>query len=176
MQVTEKPIAQRRRRIVSDWLTETQSLVSELGASRTPLEWVDFVDDIAHAWQSGAPPDFNGEVVLDDLHLLLGCLWGNQICSVHGWQWVSLKFKYPRSSWTGDAIVSVDRSLYILPYAYVIERANDKDLDIAIGASIRVIGTEVIPTFPAMSFQNLMHGLQRIVPSNPPSNSPRLEL
>lgn len=164
--ITEKKISPKRRKIVVEWVAETISLVKELRVKRTPREWVDFVDRAARQWQAGSPPNYQKEVSVEDLPILLGCLWGDQICAAHDWQWVTLKYKLPDSTWEGDAVVSPDRSLCILPYAYVHECAKDPRLDVTIGSSIRLIGTKVVPKFPANSYTNLMGGLTRIVPRN----------
>ena len=166
MKITEKKLNAKRRKVVADWVVETQSLVEELQRPTTPEEWVDLVQQAVESWQAGSPPDYQGEVVLEDLHLLLGTVWGDQICKVHGWEWVSLHFVYPGGKWDADGIVSPDRSLYVLPYAHVLECAGDPDIDVCIAGSLRVIGTSVVPRFPAKGYKDLMSGLRHIVPTN----------
>ena len=117
-----------------------------------------WVDSMVYDWQQGAAPAID----TDDMVAVLGTVWAEQIIQQHDWVWVNLVF-HDYDDWEAYAIVSPDRSLMILPYAFIHECISE-GTEVTIAASLTAIGSAVIPTFEPYSYTNLMHGLQRIVP------------
>lgn len=117
-----------------------------------------WVDSKVYEWQQGAAPAIDA----DDMVAVLGTVWAKQIIQQHNWLWVNLVF-HEYDDWEAFAIVSPDRSLMILPYAFIHECITE-GTEVTIAASLTAIGSDVIPTFDPYSYTNLMHGLQRIVP------------
>jgi hypothetical protein len=60
-------------------------------------------------------------------------------------------------------VVAPDSALFILPYAHIHQCLAGED-EVKISASLAVIGSNVIPEFPPSSFENVMYGIQRIIP------------
>jgi hypothetical protein len=126
--------------------------------SRTVVDWVDHA--ISEWQRTGLHPDL--EVGREDMIGVLGFTWGEQIVAAHGWQWVNLTF-HEHNDWQTIAVVSTDRLLMILPFAFIYE-CLDRGADVTIGMSIRAIGSDVVPTLPPGGYLDLMHGLRRVVP------------
>jgi hypothetical protein len=119
------------------------------------------IDETLYHWQQ------TGDTPLKDLEpneliYALGTLWGNMLVEGYNWRWSSLTF-HEFNDWKGRAVVSDDGSLSILPFAYIHECLAGKD-EVKISASFTALASDIIPKFPAKSFENVMHGLQRIVP------------
>jgi hypothetical protein len=70
---------------------------------------------------------------------------------------------HQRDDWAAMAVVSKDRSLMILPFAFIHNCISDQT-DITISASLQFLGSNIIPRFAPKSYTDVMHGLRRIVP------------
>ncbi|EHR1165429.1 hypothetical protein HYO33_22865 [Vibrio parahaemolyticus] len=128
----------------------------------TPIEWV---DNYLYDWQmNGVPPcnfideDSNDEEII----AALAIVWAKQLSIDFEWQWSSLTF-HDFDDWTGLAVVSPDRSLIVLPFAYIRECLKKHD-EVKISASISALKNNVVPDLGAKSYINLMHSLHRILP------------
>lgn len=119
---------------------------------------ITWVDSTVYDWQQGAVPAIDA----DDMVAVLGTVWAEQIIQQHDWIWVNLVF-HDYDDWEAFAIVSPNRSLMILPYAFIHECIAE-GTEVTIAASLTAIGSSVIPTFEPYSYTNLMYGLQRIIP------------
>jgi hypothetical protein len=123
---------------------------------------LDSIDKAVYSWQQSESPPKGGELDADDFIFAFGTAWGNTVVQQHGWQWVDLTF-HEHDDWVGRAVVSPDRSLYILSYAHIHECLGGTD-EVKISMSINVIGSELIPALEPHSYVNLIHNVQRIVP------------
>ncbi len=123
---------------------------------------LDAIDQAVDHWQrSGAAPTVD-TLDEDDLIYAFGIAWGNAMVQAHGWHWVDLTF-HAFDDWVGRAVVSPDRALMILPFAHIHECLSGDD-EVKIGASLAVIGTDLIPPLEPRGYVNLVHNIQRIVP------------
>ncbi|MBB1163124.1 hypothetical protein [Aquariibacter albus] len=158
MKITETPVDSKS---LAD-LTSFANGILEMLPKRDPdSEFLDVIDQTLYDWQqSGANPVEGVEE--DDLIYALGVLWGNHLVKEHAWRWADLTF-HEFNDWTGRAVVSESGSLSILPFAYIRECLDGED-EVKISAVPVALRSNVIPEFPPGTFENVMHGLQRIVP------------
>jgi hypothetical protein len=161
MRVTETLMSPEAIAGISGHARNGRCLFGAVPSVDDPDAIADWVDSIVFAWQDEERQPV-ASLEREDLIGILGFSWGEQIVAVHGWQWVNMVF-HEYDDWETIAVVSPDRSLMILPFAFIYECLDD-GADVTIGASLRVIGSDAVPTFPPNSYTNLMHGLRRIVP------------
>jgi hypothetical protein len=129
-------------------------------AEKSAAEVVHAIDQCAYQWQKGKRPEMDEE---EDLSLLLGALWGEQLCRALGWEWSGVVFhKYDDAHAVG--VFSPDRSLAIYPFHFTkgcLE--NEASVTIELAFNMLLDGSEV-PQLPANGFENVMDNVQHIVP------------
>ena len=131
-------------------------LAKELNVSL--CEWI---DTYLYDWQqNGNPPSLF--IHQDNLIPAISAVWASVLQEQYNWEWVVLTF-HEHDNWQGLAIVSPDRSLMVLPFAYVNECLSGTD-EVKISASIVALENNIIPPQEPKSYTNIMQGLQRIVP------------
>ena len=121
---------------------------------------VQHVDEFVHQWQQGNRPEVDLD---DDLSLVFGSLWGEQLVREFGWQWAGVTFHdYDDSKAVG--VFSPDRSLAIYPFHFVYGcMENDAPVTIMLAFNMLKDGSW-IPEPPANGYENVMDHFQHIVP------------
>jgi len=95
-----------------------------------------------------------------DRSLPAGALWGRQLEREFDWEWSQAQFE------DGSAAVGVfspDRSLAIYPFYFVLG-CLENSAPVTILLSFNMLSAGDIPTFPQGEFQNVMEGVQHIIP------------
>ncbi len=121
---------------------------------------IEAVDDFIYRWQKGERP--SEEIVeAEDAPIMFASLWGEQVVREFGWEWVHIMFDDELGTY---AVVSPDRSLAIYPFNFVAECMADPTIDAAIALSFNMLTEGSIPQLPPNEYQDLLAGVQRIVP------------
>lgn len=158
MSISEQAVPVNEIAELTAFAESVYSLLPKENPNAAPIE---IIDETLYAWQqSGAMPIAGLES--NELVYALGTLWGNILIEKHNWRWATLTF-HELNDWKGRSVVAPDGSLSILPFAYIHECLAGED-EVKISASLVALGSGVIPSFPPGSFENVMHGIQRIVP------------
>lgn len=147
--------------VISEITAFAESIYPWLPKSTPDAARIDVIDETVYAWQQSGEPPLD-DVEPDELVFALGVLWGNLLVEAHAWRWADLTF-HEFNDWEGRAVVSPNGGLSILPFACIHECVAGKD-EVKISASLVALGSNVIPEFPPATYENVMHGLQRIVP------------
>jgi hypothetical protein len=92
--------------------------------------------------------------------LALGALWGDQLVREFGWEWTC----HRADGMDLYCVVTKDRSLALFPTYYVKACLDDATIDCTIVLAFNMLQAGSVPTLPAGGFENLMSGVQRIVP------------
>ena len=158
MRISEKAVPAEE---IAELTAFAESVYVLLAKEKPNADPIDVIDEILYVWQqSGTIPV--AELESNQLIYALGTLWGNILIKQYHWSWATLTF-HEFNDWEGRAVVAADGSLCILPFAYIhICLAGDDEVKIS--ASLVALGANIIPSFPPNSFEDVMNGLQRIVP------------
>lgn len=146
---------------IADFTAFAESVYPELPKEKPNATPIDVIDATIYTWQQSETMPIE-EIESNDLVLALGMLWGNILVEKYNWHWAILTF-HEFNNWQGQAIVAPDSSLFMLPFAY-IHQCLVGEAEVKVSASLVALDSDVIPSFPPNSFQDLMQGLQRIVP------------
>jgi hypothetical protein len=125
----------------------------------SPQQIVEKIDDFVHRLQKGkvtAPKD-------EDVNILFGCLWGQQLVADFQWEWANVVFHDHNDS-KAMGVFSPDRSLAIYPFHFIqgcIE--NGAPVTILLSFNMLIDKTR-IPKLPARGYQNVMDAVHHIVP------------
>lgn len=130
-------------------------------AKKMNVSLCEWVDRYLYEWQQNGNPPFLF-THQDNLIPAIAAVWASVLQEKYNWEWAVLTF-HEHDSWQGLAIVSPDRSLMILPFAYVNACLSGTG-EVKISASIVALENNIIPPQESESYTNIMHGLQRIVP------------
>lgn len=109
-----------------------------------------------------APPKsgwFKKPDLWNERALPLGALWGIQFERQFGWTWVMIE----EDGESNFGVFSADRSIGVFPFDYVHDcLASGAYPTILLAFNMLVAGN--IPPLPAGGFENLMDGVQHVVP------------
>lgn len=128
-------------------------------SSAAPM--ITVLDEALYEWQQSSKKPLE-EFAQEEIIFALGILWGNIVVEKHQWRWTDLTF-HDFGDWSGRAVVSQNGSLLILPFAHIHECLSGRD-EVKISASFAALSSSIIPDFPPASYENVTHGIQRIVP------------
>jgi len=92
--------------------------------------------------------------------LALGALWGEQLIGRFGWSWTCAQ------SDGSDyyCVASPDRSIAVYPTYYVKGCLDNPSVDCTIVLAFNMLSAGSVPQLPEGGLQNLMAGIQRVVP------------
>lgn len=133
----------------------------KLDRKQPASELVQAVNDHIHQWQKDGQkaPDSP----LDHEPLIYGSLWGEQLVRTLNWEWVNVTF-HEHGDTSALGVVSPDRSLAIYPCHFIFGcMANHAPVTIMLSYNMLIDGSS-IPTLPPGGYENVMDGVQHIVP------------
>jgi hypothetical protein len=137
--------------------------VSLLGSDimqKSPADIINAIDSFVFNWQKGVRPPIHPD---DDLSLILGSLWGEQLVESLGWQWTSVTF-HDHGDSQAVGVVTPDRSIAIYPFHFIYGcMENNAPVTIMLSYNMLIDGAK-IPEFPAAGFLNLMEQVHHIIP------------
>ena len=137
-----------------------------------PKTIVEAIDAFVYAWQGGKRPS---PKVLDpeDAPYALGALWGQQIVRRFRWDWRTITFHEHNNS-KAPGVLSPDRALALYPIHFLIGCLRDPRVDATILLSYNMLEAGKLGETTPGAYENLMEGVQRIVPRGPaaPSDGP----
>jgi len=90
----------------------------------------------------------------------LGALWGEQLVRRLGWQWMMVIDDDEEAS---IGVFDVRRSMGIYPFDYVFECIESRGQP-AILLAFNMLAAGTMPSFPDRSYEDIMDGVQHIVP------------
>lgn len=126
-----------------------------------PADLIGAVDGFVFDWQQGKRPTSEG--LEEDLYMMLGALWGQQLARALDWEWAKVAFDQEAEG-RAVGVFSQDRSLAIYPFHFVYGAMEGQaEVTIELSFSMLVEGSR-IPALPAKSYENVMENVRHIVP------------
>ena len=125
-----------------------------------PKKLIRAVDDFIYNWQKGVRPPIHPD---EDLSLVMGSLWGEQLVRDLGWQWAGVTF-HEHGDTKAVGVFSPDRALAIYPFQFVqgcLE--NRATVTIMLSYNMLKDGSR-IPSLPPRGYMNMMDSVQHIIP------------
>ena len=160
MSISESPIDDELLGHIQNAAKAGARLIDVDTGQLTSADIVHAVDEAIYAFQKGV-----GVKLVDDEDpsLLLGSLWGEQICRELGWTWSGAIFHNHDDS-HAVGVFSPDRSLAIYPFHFLTGcLANQAPVTVELSFRMLLEGSD-IPKLPANSFENVMDNCHHIVP------------
>lgn len=108
----EQPIPATMRKDIRENAADASLLLRVDQETHTPAAIVGSIDVFLCRWQEGDRPDLDED---DDLALMLGSLWGEQLVEALDWQWAALTIPNRKKS-VVVGVFSPDRSLALYPF------------------------------------------------------------
>ena len=158
MKVTEHPLPANLRRDIKERAADATLLLRVDPEVQGPESVIVLIDRFLVRWRNGERPELNED---DDLPLMLGSLWGEQLVEALAWQWAALVL-HGKKDVTAVATVSPDRSLALYPF-HAIKACLEKGAPIAVQRSFELLHGPGLPPLPRGGYANL---LQRLTPPN----------
>ncbi len=95
-----------------------------------------------------------------DVALPVGTLWGEQLITEFGWEWIKVKFE---NDSVAIGVFSQDRSVGVYPWYFVLG-CIENDATVTIALAWNMLKEGKIPKMKPNEFQNLMDGVHYLVP------------
>lgn len=160
MNITENPLDDEMLASIRDCASDAAALLQLDTSTESAIKIVESVDACVYELQKGRGPKLE---VDDDPAMVLGSLWGEQLCTKLGWQWAAVTFLDQEDS-QAVGVFSPDRSLAIYPFHFVFGcLENQAPVTIALAFNMLVDGSK-IPELPPGGFENVMDNVHHIVP------------
>lgn len=158
--VSETAVNQDRLDKIADAVLEGARLLSLDPTLLTPAEIVVSLNDYVVNCQKDCNADKDD--VWYDWSIPLGALWGAQIVREFGWEWAQATL-HDCGDTTAFGVFSPDRAVVIYPMRFIFSCLwGQTPVTIRLAHSMLTDGD--IPAFPAGAYQNVMDGVQYIVP------------
>ncbi|MFN3150520.1 hypothetical protein [Bremerella sp.] len=157
--VQSEPIAETMRLI--DLVAADAAEVLGVSLEDSPQSIVAAVNDCVRDLQKGNGPELSGD---EDIVMLLGALWANQIVKTLGWRWTNIDLTDRDPPFKAIGIVSPDADKVIYPFNFV-SLCVEKDVlvNILLVYNVLVEKPETA-VFEPGSCENVMIRIQHIVP------------
>jgi hypothetical protein len=165
--IQERPLTDEEK---SEFETRSSQALKNLGVNNdeaTPEAIVQLVDSYVDKWQSGgfAPRKklFGRKPAMPDttdVALGLGGVWGNQIVKKFGWEWICIN----QEGQDLYCVASPDRAWVIYPTYFIKACLDNSNADCTAMLSFNMMAAGSLPEAPANGYENLMAGVQRVVP------------
>jgi hypothetical protein len=121
---TDRPLTDDERQEVAGWLNFALRAYN-LDASEG---YSDYLQDLLRrsidGFRSWEEP--RRVAKLDTASLAMGCLWGQTICDLLGWEWASVRLG---AEWEDYGVVSPNRSHVVFPLRYFRKLLSDPESD-----------------------------------------------
>lgn len=157
--VTE--ISANTRNLIKGTLESALKLI--VPNARNPSEIVERIDELVDQEQQ-QPGRLQGQFPDEDLSVLLGVAWGEQVVNVFNWSWKQITLDDSETEATVLAVVSPDRSLVLYPIDYVREFLGTPGIDCTIALGFDMLLEKSHPDFKAGELVDFMSGVHRVVP------------
>jgi hypothetical protein len=162
MHIKERPLLADEQ---NDFLTRAAQMQSELAlpeeASADAI--IAAIDAAVDRWQDehrGFWKSFKKDPQAAHVAQGLAALWGQQLVLHFGWEWVCVQ--------TGDesmfGVVSPDRAIAVYPEAFINACLQDPKLDCTVALAYNMLKEGKVIGLPPKGYEDLMAGVQRIVP------------
>ena len=130
--------------------------------SATSKEITGAINESLRQCQKGHWPEIDPN---DDLCLMLGSLWGQQLVREFGWLWIGVEVQN-RGSDRHVGVASPDRSYIIYPFRFV-EDCLTKGVPVTVSLAFDLLKDgQKIPERPERAFEDVMKSIGHIVPLN----------
>lgn len=160
MNITETAIGAEMLDDIRDCASAAAGLIDVDLNNASPSEIINSIDAFVFEWQKGNRPEVDED---DDLSLMFGSLWGEQLVRDLGWQWVEITF-HDHDDSKAVGVVSPNRSLAIYPLHFVYGcMENDAPVTIMLAYNMLKDGSK-IPSLPSKGYENVMDNVHHIVP------------
>ncbi len=157
--LTEHAIGPELHGEIQRWSAEGSALL-ELSATAPAAEIVRSIDEFVFAWQKGQRPPLGPD---QDLSVILGSLWGQQLVRELRWQWAAVSFN-DGSDTNAVGVFSPDRSLAIYPFHFVFGCIDDScPVTVLLAYNLLMDGSR-IPALPENGYENVMDNVHHLVP------------
>jgi hypothetical protein len=163
MNITEEPVSDEILGNIRDCAMSALGVLGDQYANAKPEEVVKAIDQFAYRWQKGDRPRPDVIEDAEDVRLLFGSLWGEQLVKQFGWQWARITF-HDYDDAVAFGVFSPDRSLAIYPLEFMLGCLRDADVDVTVMLSFNMLLAGSVPTMKKKSYTNVMDGVHRIVP------------
>lgn len=157
MHEMEHPLPANMRKEIKEHVADASLMLRVDVETHTPAAIVGAIDVFLCRWQEGERPELNEN---DDLSLMLGSLWGEQLIEALGWQWASVILP-DRGNAVAVGVFSRDRALALYPF-HVVRACVDKGAPVAVRLAFNMLleGTR-FHAMPARGYRNVMEMLGR---------------
>lgn len=165
--IQERPLTDEEK---AEFETRSSRALKNLGVNAPEASAesiVQLVDAFVDKWQTGgfAPRKslFSRKPALPDsvdVALGLGAVWGDQIVRKFGWEWTCLQ----QDGQDLYCVASQDCGWVIYPTYFLKACLDNPHADCTAMLSFNMLAAGNIPANPANSYENLMGGVQRVVP------------
>ena len=155
MQATERPIPPAMRQEIRQHAADAALLLRVDVETQTPAAIAGAIDLFLCRWQEGERPELDEN---DDLSLMLGSLWGDQMVEALGWQWAAVTLPDRRNS-TVLGVFSRDRALALYPF-HAVKACTDKGAPVAVRLAFNMLFEGArFHAMPARGYRNVMEML-----------------
>lgn len=161
MKIKEEPLCDEVMAEIRDCATKALAV---LGVERHTMDTaavVQAIDEFIYHLQRDDDAPRHG--ISDDVEarMLMGSLWGEQIVKEFSWNWAKVTFDDGNRSEFG--VLSPNRSLAIYPFDFLL-CCFESSIDVTIMLCFNMLRAGAIPEEEMDTYDNLMHGIRRIVP------------
>jgi len=160
LKISDFPVSQDTLGGIAACAQQAATMVGVDFARSSQAEIIGAVDSFLYRWQKGQRPNLDED---DDLSLILGSLWGEQLVRGEGWQWAVAQFHEQGDSKV-VGVFSLDRSIAIYPFNFV-RACMENNVPVTILLAYNMLRDgKSIPPLPARGYANVMNGIHHIVP------------
>ncbi|MBY0270660.1 MAG: hypothetical protein K2X06_12375 [Burkholderiales bacterium] len=160
MNISEFPVSQDTLRGIAACAQQAATIVGVDLAQSSPAQIIEAVDSFLYRWQKGQCPKLDED---DDLSLILGSLWGEQLVRGDGWEWAVAQFNEQGDS-KAVGVFSPDRSIAVYPFDFV-RACIENNIPVTILLAYNMLKDgKSIPKLPDKGYENVMNGIHHIVP------------
>ncbi|QDU73188.1 hypothetical protein Pan97_01550 [Bremerella volcania] len=157
--VQSSPSAETMR--LMDLVAADAAEILDVSLGDSPQVIIEAIDQCVREIQKGCGPELDAE---EDLVMLLGSLWGNQIVQALSWQWVNIDLTDSDPPFAAIGVVSPDRDKVIYPFNFV-SLCVEKDVLVNILLVYNVLTEKPeSAVYDPGSCENVMTRIQHMVP------------
>jgi hypothetical protein len=158
----ERQLAPDEAQEISMFARDGRKTVNLGFLTNDPAKIVAAIDTYIDATQQA---ELVGSLTLNDdnctfLSLQLGCLWGEQLVKMFGWEWVCLTDNGSEQF----AVASKDRALIVLPTYFARDCLKQPDMDCTAMLAYNMLAARKFSEAPVGGYLNVLDNVVRIVP------------
>lgn len=152
-EIKERPLPPNIQQEIRQHMADAGLMVRVEPGEDTPGAIIAAIDVFLGKWQAGERPDVDED---DDLALMLGSLWGQQVVEALGWEWASMTLPGKRKPVVVIGVFSPDRAAALYPF-HAVRAGLDKGAPVAVRRvfSMLMEGAK-LHGLPARGYKNVM--------------------